>query len=407
MAENKNKNEYSTGFSNNTYSFYPDLDFEDEAPKKAEDKVEKVEAVSEPALSVTEAPARSVAVNTPAPVDNQPAVDEKISEPVTAESSATTPTQEQPKKKSPLFGLICAVLIIAVIATSTLSALNISKALNSVSEDETPVSSDNTDYNIYTGMVAKYKATSYPTGIPQSLVKTYAANNDVVGWLYIPGTNVNTPIVQSKDNNHYLRYNFYGSNTKYGTTYVDYRCKKNTLSTNTVIYGHNMPSGTHFYDVHRYEDIEWYKKHPVINYTTINADYTFLVYTAFYTTGKVKYNGGYFFNYIYPNMGTSSMTGYIEQVNQRAIYTTGIDLKPTDKIITLSTCTHSLDAACGTDIDGRLVVIGRLLRAGESAEVDTSKAKANSNYRRPQIWYDKKGKTNPYAKSNTWQPSQK
>ncbi len=320
------------------------------------------------------------------------------------ENTAKAATKE---KKSPIFAVLCTVLTLAIIACSTLSVFSISSFINSTGEEENTVEATDGGYNLYTQMFPKYNATKYPTGITKDLIKAYSANNDVVGWLYIPNTNINTPIVQTEDNNYYLRNNFYGSNTKYGTAYADYRCKKTTLSTNTVIYGHNMPSGTHFYDVHRYEDIEWYKQHPVINYTTLNGNYTFLVYTAFYTTGKVKFNGGYFFNYIYPNMGQSSMKGYIEQVKQRAIYTTGIDLKPSDKIITLSTCTHSLDSACGTDIDGRLVVVGRLIRSGESADVDTSKAKANSDYRRPQIWYDKKGKTNPYAKSNTWQPSQK
>ncbi len=316
-------------------------------------------------------------------------------------------TPEVKKKGNPLFAALCALLCVAIVACSLFSFFNINDYLGSFEVTEPSDTDTDNGFNLYTSMVPKYKATKYPAGMNPNLIKAYSVNNDVVGWLSIPGTNINTPIVQSKDNNYYLRCNFYGTNTNYGTPYADYRCKKNTLSTNTVIYGHNMPSGTHFYDVHRYEDIEWYKQHPVINYSTLNGSYTFLVYTAFYTTGTVKYNGGYFFNYIYPNMGPSSMRGFVEQINQRAIYTTGIDLRASDRIITLSTCTHSLDAACGMDIDGRLVVIGRLLRSGETTNVDTSKAKANPDYRRPQIWYDKKGKKNPYANSVTWQPSQR
>ncbi len=316
-------------------------------------------------------------------------------------------TTEVKKKGNPLFAALCALLCVAIVACSLFSFFNINDYMSSFEVTEPSDTEANNGFNLYTSMVAKYKTTKYPAGMNPNLIKAYSVNNDVVGWLSIPGTNVNTPIVQSKDNNYYLRCNFYGTNTNYGTPYADYRCKKNTLSTNTVIYGHNMPSGTHFYDVHRYEDIEWYKQHPVINYSTLNGSYTFLVYTAFYTTGTVKYNGGYFFNYIYPNMGPSSMRGFIEQINQRAIYTTGIDLRASDRIITLSTCTHSLDAACGMDIDGRLVVIGRLLRSGETTNVDTSKAKSNPDYRRPQIWYDKKGKKNPYSNSVTWQPSQR
>ena len=317
---------------------------------------------------------------------------------------------EEGSKGNVVFGVICALLCVAIAITSILSIFNIKGFLSTPTE--IPQTSQqveaNHGSNIYTQMIPKYKATTFPGNMATTFNKLYAANNDVVGWLYIPGTNVNTPVVQTKDNNKYLRHNFYGSNTNYGTTYADYRCNRgSTLSTNTVLYGHNMPSGTHFYDVHRYENIEWYKEHPTIVYNTLYGSYTFLVCSVFYSTGTRSFDGGYFFNYIYPNIGPTSMKGYIEQITQRSIYKTGIDIKPTDKVITLSTCTHSLDGACGQDIDGRLVVVGRLLRYGESENVDTSKAKSNPDYRRPQIWYTKKGKTNPYASYVTWQPSQK
>lgn len=357
MADNKNKG-YSTG-SNSSFDLFSEFDAIEAAERKAEKKETKPEIIK------TEAPKA---------------------------------------KKSPLFGIICAVLSIAIVVCGAVSVSNISKSKKT---DISGEASDDSGFNIYRDMVAKYNTTKYPQGIQQSLARAYASNNDLVGWLYIPGTAVNTPVVQGKDNTKYLRYNFFGKFTTYGTTYADYRCKTTELTANTVIYGHNMPSGTHFYDVSRYEDIEWYRQHPVIKYSTLYGDYTYLVYAAFYTTAQTKYNGGYFFNYIYPNMGPTSVAGYIKEIDERAIYKTGISASGSDKLITLSTCTHSLDAACGRDIDGRLVVVGRLLRAGESENVDTSRAQANPDYRRPQIWYDHRGKVNPFAKQVTWVPSAK
>lgn len=371
MAEN-NKNGYSTGGSE-SFDLFSDFD-------------------SMP-VQRTETPVAST-VNEPIKETSTEAVAE------TEEKSVS-----KSKKKSPLYTALCLVLCVAIVVCGCFSGYNVVKKL--VPDSETTDFQEAEGYNAFCDIVAKYKSTEYPSGIQQSLVKAYAANNDLVGWLYIPGTAVNTPILQTTDNTKYLRNNFYGSNTNYGTAYADYRCKKNTLSSNLVIYGHNMPSGTHFYDVSRYEDIEWYKKNPVIKYSTLTGEYTYLVYAAFYTTALIKYNGGYFFNYIYPNMGPVSIKGYIEQINQRAIYQTGITASSSDKFITLSTCTHSLDSACGVDIDGRLVVVGRLLRNGESEDVDTSVAKSNPNYRRPQIWYDAQGKKNPYASSVTWIPSEK
>ena len=95
------------------------------------------------------------------------------------------------------------------------------------------------------------------------------------------------------------------------------------------------------------------------------------------------------------------MVGYIEQVKQRALYETGVSLEPTDKIITLSTCIYDY----GKNIDTRFVVVGRLLHEGESEEIDASLVKDNPDYRRPQVWYNSKGKTNPYKNTAKWQPS--
>jgi hypothetical protein len=40
--------------------------------------------------------------------------------------------------------------------------------------------------------------------------------------------------------------------------------------------------------------------------------------------------------------------------------------------------------------------MARLVRTGESTDVDTSTVEVNSSQRYPQAWYDAKGKTNPY-----------
>lgn len=301
-----------------------------------------------------------------------------------------------------IFPVLCSLFSLIFILSCVLSIYNIS---SSVYSDVNSSETIENDGNPFENMYARFKTTDYPSGIPSSLTKAYSVNNELFAWLYIPGTSINTPIVRAKDNTKYLKYNFYGVNTVYGTECADFRCMESRLSSNIVIYGHNMTVGTQFYDVNRYEDIEWYKKHPVIKLTTLYGDYTYLVYTAFYSTGQTKYNGGYFFNYIYPNMGKNSLKGYIQQINERAIYTTGISANENDKFITLSTCNHSMDSTCGVDIDGRLVVVGRLARSNESLNPDTSKAVPNNNFRRPQIWYDRKGLKNPFAGSVNWVPT--
>ena len=73
-----------------------------------------------------------------------------------------------------------------------------------------------------------------------------------------------------------------------------------------------------------------------------------------------------------------------------------MDLLPSDKLLTLSTCSHEFENA-------RLVVVARLVRPGESADIDVSLATLNANVHYPQVYYSKKKQTNPYADAPRWE----
>jgi sortase B len=119
---------------------------------------------------------------------------------------------------------------------------------------------------------------------------------------------------------------------------------------------------------------------------------------VFITNGRTSEDNGYVFNYIFPNLKNErAFATFVDQINQRKLYNTGVDIKPTDKLITLSTCTYEFEEA-------RLVVVGRMIRKGESESIDASKVRINSNPRYPQAWYDKKGLNNPYSGYSKWLP---
>ncbi|MBQ4626295.1 MAG: hypothetical protein IJB45_03480, partial [Clostridia bacterium] len=95
------------------------------------------------------------------------------------------------------------------------------------------------------------------------------------------------------------------------------------------------------------------------------------------------------FKYIFTDATTDKFAKYIEEIDKRKLYTTGVELSPHDKILTLSTCCYDFE-------DARLVVVGRLLREGESEAVDTSRVTVNGNPKFPQAYYDAKRLENPY-----------
>ncbi|MGN1117887.1 MAG: class B sortase, partial [Acutalibacteraceae bacterium] len=120
------------------------------------------------------------------------------------------------------------------------------------------------------------------------------------------------------------------------------------------------------------------------------------VIAAFIINTKASDDNGYIFNYIFTKMESDEefMT-YIKFLKERSLYDTGVDILPSDKILTLSTCTKDFD-------DARFVVVARLIRPGETEDVNTSIAKVNESPRYPQAYYDKKKKKNPYEDAERW-----
>lgn len=237
----------------------------------------------------------------------------------------------------------------------------------------------------------------FPPNIQLKYARLYATNQDFVGYLSADGANLNLPIVQTDNDEKYMTKNFYGQETKYGCPFVTHVNNINNLDTNTVIFGHHMNDGTVFGALDNYKTIEGFKKAPVITFNTIYKDYQWKVIAAFITNAHEAEDNGYVFKYYFASLSTQErFSAYLNELAQRSLYDTGVDVLPTDKLLTLSTCSHEFNEA-------RMVVVARLVRPGESTNVDLEKATVNSNPRYPQAYYTKKKLNNPYANAARWE----
>lgn len=232
---------------------------------------------------------------------------------------------------------------------------------------------------------------NFPSGMNPSFAELYALNGDFAGWVSIPEMDINYSVVQYKDNDYYLRRDFYKNSTKYGVPFFDFRNSMTHLDRNTIIYGHNMRHDDKIFGtLEQYRTIDGFKKAPLIGMSTLYGDYTFKVYAVFITNSREQDNNGDVFNYIFTNATNENFANYIRETDKRKLYDTGVDINENDKILTLSTC-------CYDFTDARLVVVGRLLRDGESPAVDTSLAAENPSPKFPQAYYNAKKLDNPYA----------
>lgn len=245
----------------------------------------------------------------------------------------------------------------------------------------------------------EYPNVVFPDGMQVKYAKLYATNPEFVGYLSADGVNLNLPVVQAKDDKKYLEKNFYLQKTKYGCPFVTHLNNIEPLDQNTVIFGHHMNNGTIFGTLDAYKSIDGFKKAPVITFNTLYKDYSWKVIAAIVTNAYTKDDNGYIFRYYFTQLSTQeNFSAYLSELSQRSLYDTGVDVLPTDKLLTLSTCSHEFT-------DARFVVVARLVRPGESTDVDVSRATVNSNPRYPQAWYNKKGKTNPYKNAFQWEVS--
>ncbi len=230
-----------------------------------------------------------------------------------------------------------------------------------------------------------------------------AQNPETVGWITIPGTNIDFPVVQSVDNEYYLTHNFEQKSEYRGAIYMDYRNDASNLDANTIIYGHNSYDGKVFSDLEQYKDIEFYKEHPMVEFNTLDKYYQWKIYAVIITNQIASEDNGYVFNFIYPHMEGPNFKGYVNELNKRTLYYTGVDIKDGDRILTLSSCCRELDLS-NYRAKTSIVVIARAVRPGEEATVDTSKAYVNENPKYPQLYYKKHGIANPFKNDERWYP---
>ncbi len=263
---------------------------------------------------------------------------------------------------------------------------------------ETDDFNENQYVEAWQDVFAKYPNIKFPENMNLKFSYLYAVNQDLVGWIKINNTNLDVQVVQSNDNDYYLKRDFYKKSSRYGCPYLDFKNDPKYLDDNTVIYGHHMTDGLMFSNLDKYKTLEGYKESPIIEYSTLYETYYFKIFGAFISNAKLSDDNGNFFNFIVTDFLTDEkFMGFVDEIEKRSIFKTGVNVQPDDKLITLVTCSHEFDSA-------RLVVVGRLLRENEEPSVNVDDAKINTAPKYPQAWYDAKDMANPYENDICWTP---
>ena len=174
-----------------------------------------------------------------------------------------------------------------------------------------------------------------------------AQNKDFVAWLSIPGTVISYPVVRSDDSAYYLSHLFNGNKSKLGCLFSlkssDYR----KPSQNIAIYGHHLShSDAMFSTLIDYKQEAYYAEHSVITLDSIYGRRSYRIFAVLnmkvsdWDPAAASFGSG------------KAFLQFVNRAKRKALYSTGVEVKEDDHILTLITCDRSYGGA-----SGRLIVM--------------------------------------------------
>lgn len=187
--------------------------------------------------------------------------------------------------------------------------------------------------------------------VMEKYAQIYLMNNDLVGWINIPGTKINYPVVQTPDDpNYYLDRDFYKKSSKYGCLYAREVCDVASPSDNVTIYGHNMKDGSMFANLLEYQRKGYFETHRTLTFDTLTEHHEYEIFSVFITTATE--DNSFHYHRFVDAQTEEEFNQFVNMCNGYSLYNTGVTAKYGDKFICLSTCEY-------THANGRFVVVAK------------------------------------------------
>lgn len=173
-------------------------------------------------------------------------------------------------------------------------------------------------------------------------------NEDYVGWIKIPDTKVDYPVVQSEtEPAYYLKRNFKKEKSIYGSIFMDVNCRVGG-SKNKIIYGHHMKDGSMFASINRYKDLRYFQNHQIIQFDSLYDIGDYQIASAFSLGVKEAAE----LEKIISLKNQDEFHQFKRFVQKHSFYDTGTDFDINDTFLTLVTCEY-------THKNGKVFVIAK------------------------------------------------
>lgn len=158
-------------------------------------------------------------------------------------------------------------------------------------------------------------------------------NNDIVGWITVDDTVINYPILYGNNNSVYLRRNYKKEYSVAGSIFLDYRNARDFSNDYSVIYGHNMSTGSMFATIKNYASKDFFDTHKYGMFYTVDKAYKMEI-LAYAVDNAYSDN---IYNILKYKNDANSIFSYIKKM---ALIKENMETYNGEKLLLLSTC-HS------------------------------------------------------------------
>lgn len=175
-----------------------------------------------------------------------------------------------------------------------------------------------------------------------------SVNSDVIGWIYVPDTEINYPIVHTSDNDYYLDHLVDRTQNPAGAIFLDTRNPSDFSDLHSIIYGHHMKNGSMFAALKGYKKQDFFDGHKTGYLITQDAAYSIDFFAGH--VANVEENA-----WQLDFDDAADFDNWIKSLKEISAFKSDIEPQYGDRIFTLSTCSYEFD-------DARFVLSGKLTK---------------------------------------------
>lgn len=181
------------------------------------------------------------------------------------------------------------------------------------------------------------KDSSGEDGIPQiDFDALKKESDDIVGWIYVPGTRINYVVAQGETNNTYLRHLPNGEYSENGTIFMDMDgAAPGMVDQQTTLYGHHMNDGAMFEPIDASMDQKVFDTFKKVYYIT--PEMTYVLKPMFTMQVQDDYVDARRTNFDSEKAFTQYLQASLAQAKASA-KDAAAEVEKADKVLTLVTC---------------------------------------------------------------------